>query len=43
MPNTEGDFWRMIWELKLSNIVMLTKCMEAGRVIMVVIFCDCLT
>lgn len=32
MPNTEDDFWRMIWEMKLSNIVMLTKCLEAGRV-----------
>ena len=32
MPNTEGDFWRMIWERKTSNIVMLTKCTEAGRV-----------
>ena len=32
MPNTISDFWRMIWEYKLQNIVMLTKCMEAGRV-----------
>jgi len=32
MPNTEADFWRMIWEMKLSNVVMLTKCLEAGRV-----------
>ncbi|ORU90922.1 MAG: hypothetical protein A6F71_08235 [Cycloclasticus sp. symbiont of Poecilosclerida sp. M] len=24
MPNTEADFWRMIWEKKLNNIVMLT-------------------
>ncbi len=32
MPNTESDFWRMIWEKKLVNIVMLTKCTEAGRV-----------
>lgn len=32
MPNTEDDFWRMIYEKKLINIVMLTKCTEAGRV-----------
>ena len=32
LPNTQGDFWRMIWEKKLKNIVMLTKCVEAGRV-----------
>ena len=32
MPNTIGDFWRMIWEKRLPNIVMLTKCLEAGRV-----------
>ena len=32
MPNTEEDFWGMIWEMKISNIVMLTKCLEAGRV-----------
>ena len=32
MPNSISDFWRMIWEKRLPNIVMLTKCMEAGRV-----------
>ena len=32
MSNTISDFWRMIWEKRLPNIVMLTKCMEAGRV-----------
>lgn len=32
MPNTENDFWRMVLEKRLSNIVMLTKCTEAGRV-----------
>ena len=32
MPNTSGDFWRMIWQYKVQNIVMLTKCLEAGRV-----------
>lgn len=32
MPNTTSDFWRMIWEKRLPNIVILTKCIEAGRV-----------
>ena len=32
LPNTQGDFWRMMLEKKLNNIVMLTKCVEAGRV-----------
>ena len=32
LPNTESDFWCMIWELKLTHIVMLTNCMECGRV-----------
>ena len=31
LPNTLEDFWRMIWEKKLSTIVMLTQCFE-GRV-----------
>ena len=25
LPDTENDFWRMIWEKKCSTIVMLTK------------------
>ena len=32
MPNTIGDFWRMIWEHRLSTIVMLTKVTEGGKV-----------
>ena len=32
LPNTESNFWHMIWELKLTHIVMLTNCMEHGRV-----------
>ena len=32
MPNTISDFWRMIWELRLITVVMLTKCIEAGKV-----------
>ena len=32
MPNTVNDFWRMIWEKRISTIVMLTKCIEAAKV-----------
>ena len=32
MPNTVGDHWRMIWDLKLTVVVMLTKVTEAGKV-----------
>ena len=32
MPNTIGDFWRMIWEHRLSTIIMLTKVTEGGKV-----------
>ena len=32
MTNTVGDFWRMVWEHKLSTIIMLTKVNEAGKV-----------
>ena len=31
LPNTLEDFWRMIWENRLSTIVMLTQCFE-GKV-----------
>eukprot|EP00731_Ephydatia_muelleri_P019157 Em0011g1197a len=31
MPNTVGDFWRMIFENKLDTIVMLTQCNEGGK------------
>ncbi len=31
LPNTLDDFWRMIWEKRLTTIVMLTQCFE-GRV-----------
>ena len=34
MPNTIGDFWRMIWEHRLSTVVMLTKVTEGGKVLL---------
>ena len=27
-----GRFWRMVWEYGLHTIVMLTQCVEAGKV-----------
>ncbi|XP_069823907.1 receptor-type tyrosine-protein phosphatase beta-like [Dendropsophus ebraccatus] len=32
LPNTLNDFWRMIWEQDVRAIVMLTKCVELGKV-----------
>ncbi|KAL3882801.1 hypothetical protein ACJMK2_029108, partial [Sinanodonta woodiana] len=32
LPATRDDFWRMVWEQSAEIIVMLTKCMEKGRV-----------
>lgn len=32
LPNTVGDFWRMVWEQKSSTIVMMTQLEERGRV-----------
>ena len=32
LPDTENDFWRMMWEQKSSTIIMLTKEKEDGKV-----------
>ncbi|KAL7835626.1 hypothetical protein SRHO_G00279730 [Serrasalmus rhombeus] len=32
LPSTVSDFWRMVWEQKSQAIVMLTNCIESGRV-----------
>ena len=32
LPETVGDFWRMVWEYKLTTIVMLTRCKEGTKV-----------
>lgn len=32
LPTTLGDFWRMIWEKKITNLVMLTGVVEGGKV-----------
>ena len=32
MPQTVGDFCRMVWEHRLTTIVMLTKVTEGGKV-----------
>ncbi|XP_068116010.1 receptor-type tyrosine-protein phosphatase eta-like [Hyperolius riggenbachi] len=32
LPNTVRDFWRMIWEKGINTIVMLSRCLENGKV-----------
>ncbi|XP_053545324.1 receptor-type tyrosine-protein phosphatase beta [Bombina bombina] len=31
LPQTVNDFWRMIWEKNIRTIVMLTRCIETGK------------
>lgn len=33
LPETFGDFWRMVWEQRAASIVMMTKLEEKSRVI----------
>lgn len=32
LPETFGDFWRMVWEQHTANIIMMTKLEEKSRV-----------
>ncbi|XP_069594644.1 receptor-type tyrosine-protein phosphatase eta-like isoform X2 [Ranitomeya imitator] len=32
LPRTVNDFWRMIWEKNVRAVIMLTKCVELGKV-----------
>ncbi|XP_008063276.1 receptor-type tyrosine-protein phosphatase H [Carlito syrichta] len=32
LPQTVGDFWRLVWEQQSCTLVMLTNCVESGRV-----------
>uniref|UniRef100_A0A4W3JX01 protein-tyrosine-phosphatase n=1 Tax=Callorhinchus milii TaxID=7868 RepID=A0A4W3JX01_CALMI len=32
LPGTKDDFWKMAWEQNIHNIVMVTQCVEKGRV-----------
>lgn len=38
MQNTVGDFWRMIWEYKVSCIAMLCQLQEKGVVSFVILY-----
>ncbi|XP_014649692.1 PREDICTED: receptor-type tyrosine-protein phosphatase H [Ceratotherium simum simum] len=32
LPQTVADFWRLVWEQQSHTLVMLTNCVESGRV-----------
>lgn len=32
LPETFGDFWRMVWEQRSATVVMMTKLEERSRV-----------
>ena len=32
MEESVGHFWRMVWDYEIPTILMLTQCIEAGKV-----------
>ncbi|KAM8861615.1 receptor-type tyrosine-protein phosphatase eta-like [Synchiropus picturatus] len=32
LPGTVNEFWRMIWEKNVQTVVMLTRCIEQGKI-----------
>ena len=40
LPTTRNEFWRMVWEQNAQAIVMLTKCVDSGKVRSLVIRYD---
>lgn len=32
LPGTKDDFWKLVWEQNVHNMVMVTQCVEKGRV-----------
>ncbi|KAM9807799.1 receptor-type tyrosine-protein phosphatase eta-like [Neosynchiropus ocellatus] len=32
LPGTLNEFWRMIWEKNVQTVVMLTRCVEQGKI-----------
>ena len=32
LPDTQDDFWRLVWEQKIRSVIMLTKEKEGGKV-----------
>jgi len=38
LPETFGDFWRMIWEQRVPSVVMMTKLEERNRVCIMYFF-----
>ncbi|TTJ07841.1 Receptor-type tyrosine-protein phosphatase beta [Bagarius yarrelli] len=31
LPGTKDDFWKLVWEQNVQNVVMVTQCLEKGR------------
>ena len=36
LPDTQDDFWKLVWQLKSATIVMLTKEREGGKVSVII-------